>query len=116
MQVQVNTDDNVEGREELIRRVEAEVRSTLSRFGGEITRIEVHLSDENAGKSGSNDKRCLIEARLAGRQPEAVSDQAGSLEEAFREAARKLRRSLESTLGRLTDHKGVTSIRRETGL
>jgi ribosome-associated translation inhibitor RaiA len=111
MQIQVNTDDNVEGRDELARRVEAEINNTLGRFSEQITRIEVHLSDENAGKSGGADKRCLMEARLAGRQPEAVSHQGATLEEAFSGAAKKLRRSLESTLGRLSDQKGGASIR-----
>lgn len=111
MQIQVNTDDNVEGREELARRVEAEVSHTLSHFNDHITRVEVHLSDEDSDKSGSNDKRCLMEARLAGRQPVAVSNHAGSLDEAFGGAAEKLKRSLESTLGRLKDHKGRDSIR-----
>jgi hypothetical protein len=111
MQVQVNTDDNVEGRNELAHRIEVEINNTLGRFSDQITRIEVHLSDENAGKSGGADKRCLMEARLAGRQPEAASHQAATLEEAFSGAAKKLRRSLESTLGRLRDHKGGASIR-----
>jgi ribosome-associated translation inhibitor RaiA len=111
MQIQVNTDDNVEGREELARRVEAEVSHALSHFSDHITRVEVHLSDEDSDKPGSNDKRCLMEARLAGRQPVAVSNHAGSLDEAFSGAAGKLKRSLESTLGRLKDHKGRDSIR-----
>ena len=111
MQVQVNTDNNVEGREELVQRVEAEVRDTLARFTDQITRVEVHLGDENAERSGDSDKRCLIEVRLVNRQPEAVSDRAATVEQAFNGAAKKLRRSLESTLGRLTDHKGGASIR-----
>lgn len=111
MQIQVNTDDNVEGREELARHVEAEVSHTLSHFSDHITRVEVHLSDEDSDKSGRNDKRCLMEARLAGRRPVAVSHHAGSLDEAFNGAAEKLKRSLESTLGRLTDHKNRDSIR-----
>jgi len=115
MQIQVNTDDNVEGREALARRVEAEVERTLGRFSEYITRIEVHLSDEDSDKSGSNDKRCLMEARLAGRQPVAVSNHAGSLDEACSGAAEKLRRSLERTLGRLKDHKGRVSIRGGVG-
>ena len=53
-----------------------------------------------------------MEARLAGRKPEAVSHEAATLEEAFSEAARKLRRSLESTLGRLNEQKGAETIRR----
>ncbi len=115
MQIQVNTDDNIEGREELIQHVGAEMRNSLGRFSDQITRIEIHLSDENAGKSGSNDKRCLMEARLAGRKPEAVSHEANTIEEAFNGAAGKLRRSLESTLGRLTDHKGGATIRGAAG-
>lgn len=113
MQIQVNTDDNVEGREALALRVEAEVSDTLRHFSDQITRVEVHLSDENSEKSGTNDKRCLMEARLAGRQPVAVTSTAGSLDEAFSGAAEKLKRSLESTLGRLKDHKGRGSIRGE---
>jgi len=113
MQIQVNTDDNVEGREALVLRVEAEVSDTLGRFSDQITRVEVHLSDENSDKSGTNDKRCLMEARLAGRQPVAVTHTAGSLDEAFSGAAEKLKRSLESALGRLKDHKGRDSIRGE---
>ncbi len=112
MQIQVNADDNVHGREELAQRVEAEVNNTLGRFSDQITRIELHLSDLNAGKAGGNDKRCVMEARLAGRKPVAVSHEAGTLEEAFSEAARKLRRSLESTLGRLSDQKRAATTRR----
>ncbi len=33
--------------------------------------MEVHRSDENGSKSGQNDKRCVTEARLEGRQPVA---------------------------------------------
>lgn len=110
MQIQVNTDDNVEGQE-LARRIEGKVSASLSRFSGQITRVEVHLSDENAGKSGGMDKRCLMEARPTGHQPLAVSHQAATLEEAFSGAAKKLQRSLESTLGRLGNRKGGSSIR-----
>jgi len=111
MQIQVNTDANIEGRDDLVRQIEAEINTTLSRFSDQITRVEVHLSDENAGKPGRTDKRCLMEARPAGRQPIAVSHEGATLEEAYSGAAKKLRSSLESTLGRASDHKGVASIR-----
>jgi len=109
MQVQVNTDNNIDGRDEFVRRVEAEVEGTLGRFADQITRLEVHLSDVNAAKGGGNDKRCLMEARLAGRQPVAVSQQAATMEEAVDGAADKMKRSLDSTLGRLGGHKGLSS-------
>jgi ribosome-associated translation inhibitor RaiA len=115
MQIQVNTDHNVEGHEALIHWVEAEVRHTLGHFSNHITRVEVHLSDESSGKSGGNDKRCLMEARLAAHQPLAVSHHAGSLNDAFSGAAEKLKRSLESTLGRLKDHHSRDSIRGNEG-
>jgi hypothetical protein len=115
MQIQVNTDDNVEGRDDLTRQVEAEIRKTLGRFSEQVTRVEVHLSDENAGRSGAADKRCLLEARLEGRQPEAVSHTAGSLPEAFAGAAQKMKRLLDGTLGRLGDRNGRRTIRGDGG-
>ena len=111
MQVQVNTDHNIEGREKLVRWIESEINGTLARFSDQITRIEVHLSDDNAGKSGNDDKRCLIEVRLAGRKPEAVSHNGSTLDEAFRGAEKKLKNFLESVVGRLEDQKGSASIR-----
>ncbi|HEY5237108.1 MAG TPA: HPF/RaiA family ribosome-associated protein [Rhizomicrobium sp.] len=116
MQIQVNTDHNVEGHEELARSVEAEVNAVLGRYSDHITRVEVHLSDENGAKSGGADKRCLMEARLAGHQPVAVSYEAASVEDAFDGAAKKLQRLLESTLGRINNHKGGASIRMENAV
>ena len=81
------------------------VESTLSRFREQITRVEVHLSDENAHKSAQDDKRCMMEARLEGQRPTAVTHQAANLDQAINGAADKLQRSIESTLGRLHDHR-----------
>lgn len=115
MQIQVHTDRNVEGHEKLIHWVESEINHTLGRFSDHITRIEVHLSDENSDKSGGNDKRCLIEARLSAHQPAVVSHHAASIAEAFSGATGKLKHSLESTLGRLKDHHDRHSIRGNEG-
>ena len=52
-------------------------------------------------KSGTADIRCLLEARPTGRQPLAVSHQAATLVEAVDGAADKLKRAMESLLGRL---------------
>lgn len=74
----------------------------MKRFGDQITRVEVHLSDENSDKkSGKKDKRCLIEARLAGLQPLAVSHEAATMEHAVDGAVDKLMRSIDTTLGKL---------------
>ena len=103
MQVQINTDHNIAGHEALTAYVTSSVESALSRFSKHITRIEVHLTDENADKSGGNDKRCLMEARLEGRQPIAVTDSAAILDKAIHGALLKLTRLIESTLGRVED-------------
>lgn len=107
MQIQVNTDANIDGREGLADHVKGVVESVLGHVGTRITRVEIHLSDENGHKAGAEDKRCMMEARLEGRQPTAVTHQAATLDEAVDGAANKLKRSIESTLGRLRDsHRG----------
>ncbi|MBE0545141.1 MAG: HPF/RaiA family ribosome-associated protein [Verrucomicrobia bacterium] len=64
------------------------------------TRVEVHLSDENGEKTGGRDKRCMMEARLEGHQPIAVTDEAETIAQAIDGAADKLKSALDSTLGR----------------
>jgi ribosome-associated translation inhibitor RaiA len=109
MQVQLNTDRHITVDDELSHQVEAVVESVLGRFTDQITRVEVHLSDVNSHKGGDDDKRCMLEARLAGLEPMAVSHQAATLQQAIDGAAKKLERALESTLGRLGNKKGRTS-------
>jgi hypothetical protein len=111
MQIQVNTDDSVEGRDALLIQVEAAVEAALGRFGDQLTRVEVHLSDVNSGRGGSEDKRCMMEARPAGQQPVAVTHNAASLVEAYEGAAGKLQNLLQSRFGKLNNTKGAPSIR-----
>lgn len=105
MQIHVNTDHNIEGHEALATHVNEVIKSTLSRVNDHITRVEVHLSDENGQKSSKDDKRCVMEARLEGRHPLAVTHQAESLHQAIDGAVRKLIKSVDNTLGRLHDQK-----------
>ena len=100
MQIQINTDSNVEGHAPLIEHVRGLVENALSHYSKHITRVEVHLGDENADKGGALDKRCMIEARFENRQPIAVTDHAADLDAAVHAAVRKLSRLIESTLGR----------------
>ena len=100
MQIQINSDHTIEGHEALATQVSGVVESALSRVSDHITRVEVHLSDENGDKQGENDKRCMMEARLEGRQPIAATHQAATLDQAVDGAADKLTRLIESTLGR----------------
>ena len=100
MQIQINTDNNVDGHEALARHAEEVARKALQRFEDHLTRVEIHLHDVNGEKIGGEDKHCLIEARLAGRRPIAVRERAGSVHQALDGATRKLARRLGSTIGR----------------
>ena len=103
MQIQVNTDHNIAGHEALASHVSGLVENALNHVSDHITRVEVHLSDENSNKGGENEKRCVMEARLEGRQPVAVTHQATTVEQSVEGAVHKLSRLIESTLGRLHD-------------
>lgn len=103
MQIQVNTDNHIHGRDEIVALVETSVEGAVGRFRERITRVEAHLSDTNSHKTKGDDIRCVLEARLAGHQPIAVTHQAATVELALSGAADKLERSVESTLGRLKE-------------
>ncbi len=111
MQIQLNTDTHIEGRESMAAWVETALKDKLARFGDHLTRIEVHLSDANAARGGDADMRCKLEARLAGRTPLAVSHDAGNVGEAFQGATDKLQRLLDTTLGRARAARSRDSIR-----
>ena len=105
MQIQVNTDHTIEGHEALAARIRGVVENALSRMSDHITRVEVHLTDESGPKSRANNKRCMMEARLEGRQPIAVTDEAATVDVAVNGAADKLARLIEHTLGKLHDRR-----------
>lgn len=100
MQIQINTDNHIEGHETLSTWASGEVKGALARHGDQITRVEVHLSDENGHKSGLHDKCCVLEVRLQGRPPVAVTEHAENLHQAVTGAANKMNRLIENTLGR----------------
>lgn len=100
MLVQINTDKNIEGGERLANYLTEMISSDLDRYAERITRVEVHLSDVNGAKKGLNDKKCLLEARLEGRKPIAVTNLANSSAEAVSGALDKLNASLETIIGK----------------
>lgn len=104
MQIQFNTDKNIIGNEDFINSSTSLISEELSRFSHQITRVEVHLSDENSIKDGVNDKRCLMEARLAGMNPIAVTESANTHEQAVSGAIDKLKTSLQTITGRLRNY------------
>ena len=105
MQIQVNTDKNIEGHEALKLQVQETVSKALKHLTEHITRVEVHISDENGDKSGPADKRCVMEARFQGRQPTAVTCDAATVAQAVSGAADKLESSIKSTLEKMREHR-----------
>ena len=103
MQININTDKTIERHQGLDEHVESVVSAAVARFGEQITRVEVHLSDENSQKSADGGSRCMLEARVTNYQPIAVSEHAPTLHQAISGAANKLKRAVDSALGRLHD-------------
>lgn len=100
MQIQINTDHTIEGREALSAHIRSVVETTLSHVASHLTRVEVHVTDENGAKTAGNDKRCVMEARIEGRPPVAVTRHAATVHEAVNGAADKLARLIGDIMGR----------------
>jgi len=110
MLVQVHTDNHIHGDERLHEFVQTQLTGSLERFGDQVIRVEAFLADENSSeKQGDNDKRCTIEARLAGLQPVAVHHRGATLEQAIDGAIEKLENTLDHTIDRVGHKKGRTS-------
>lgn len=104
MQINIHSDNSVEKSEALNRHVQSVVEAGLKRFSEQVTRVEVHLSDQNAHKSEDGESRCMLEVRMAGLEPIAVTEHAATLHQAINGAAEKLKRAIDSALGRLQSH------------
>lgn len=103
MIVQVNTDNNIVGNEELESLVNDVLKDRLNQFTPRLSRVEVFIKDENSHKKGFKDKRCSIEARIEGMKPLAASHQASSVVLALEGAVVKLKHVLNHSLKKLSD-------------
>ncbi|TAL86847.1 MAG: HPF/RaiA family ribosome-associated protein [Rhodanobacter sp.] len=104
MQIQLNTDNHIQGSESLQARVESLITQHLERFFRYLTRIEVHLADANGGKGGGQDKQCAIEARISNGPPVGVSHDDETVEKAIHGACEKMRSMLDGTIERKRGH------------
>jgi ribosome-associated translation inhibitor RaiA len=100
MLVQVNFGD-VQHSSAIESWTEERVRSQLGHLADRLTRVEVHLRDDNSpSKSSGDDKRCVMEGRIAGRRPLAVDHKGGDLYKVIDEAAGKLSRAVKKDIER----------------
>lgn len=101
MLIQVNTDHTTHGSADLEHGVQALIEDKLGRFADRITRAEVHLTDENGtGKTGGNDKRCMIEVCMAGMDPISTTDHGATHDQALHGAAGKMQSQIEAIVGK----------------
>jgi len=113
VQIQVNSDHHITGDERMNEIVNALITDAVGRYADRITRVEVHLNDVNGAKHGERDKRAMMEARVAGLAPIAVTNEADNLELAMEGAADKLARAIERALGRIAAGDGWTPLDRD---
>jgi hypothetical protein len=116
IKVLVNTSNDVENKDSLQRWASDYLNEQLARYDQDLTSIEVQLTDENhAARGGGVDKRCMLEARVAGRAPVAVNHYADDQNVAFRGATEKLANALEHAFGKLDrkEHRVRETIRRD---
>ncbi|WP_316808039.1 HPF/RaiA family ribosome-associated protein [Pedobacter agri] len=104
MTIQLNTDKNLTIHQEYEDKIKGLINDGLARFDDLITRLEVHLSDENGSKDGLDDKRCLLEARISGKEPIAVTNLGNNYDLALSGAISKLKSKLETIAGKLKSH------------
>lgn len=104
MTIQLNTDKNLTIHQEYEEKIKGAITDSLGRFDDLLTRIEVHLSDENGSKDGLDDKRCLLEAKIAGKEPVAVTNLGDNYDLALNGAISKLKSKLETIAGKLKAH------------
>lgn len=112
MQVQVHADDSVQGGESLAQWAQEEINAKLARLKEYVVRVEVFLTGVDALKTtGGPGKRCVLETRATGRPPIAVNAEAEKVKEAFSAAIEKLKRAVETDLGKLKDKNLRESVR-----
>lgn len=102
MQIQINAGD-VQHSDAIDEWIEEEVRNAMELFENQVTRVEVHLRNLNGPKHGV-DKRCTMEARLAGLDPLAVEADSADLYQAVHLAAGKLARAVKHKVERRKEH------------
>jgi ribosome-associated translation inhibitor RaiA len=104
MTIQLNADNHLHIHADFGQKLTDMLTDEFARFSENISRIEVHLSDENGSKEGPDDKRCMLEARVDGRPPIAVTAHGDTYEQALSASIDKLTASLETVIGKMKSH------------
>lgn len=104
MTIQVNSDHNLTIHDEFRTSIHTRLSEGLHRFSSHLTRLEVHFSDENGGKEGINDKKCVLEARLSGQPVVTVKDHGNTYDQALAGCIAKIKSALGHKMDKLKEH------------
>ena len=103
MKIQVNTDKNIAGSARQESYVEEKVNNALKHYVDKVSRVEVHMSDQNADKEGSDDIQCRIELRVKGLSPVLVESRDETQDKALSGALSKAKARLRTIIGKMKD-------------
>lgn len=105
MTVQVNTDNHIKGSQNMEAYFTEKIEIGLKHFSDHITRVEVHLSDQNGEKGGMADIQCRIEARLEGQHPILAESKEENHEKALSKAIGKIQAALRTKIGKMQSNR-----------
>ncbi len=111
MNIQIRHDQYIDGNARFIEFVQDTLKAEFSRQQERITHLEVHFSDENATKHGEHDKKCMIEVRISGLKPAAVSCKANTVELALQGAVDKLHHLIEHQFEKQAGPRHIATVR-----
>ncbi len=101
MTIEINTEKNFSEQKSFGKNIKELLAVDLLPFQEQITKIEIHFSDQNGNKNGMTDKKCLLEAHLKTIQPIVVTDKSSSYDLALIGATDKLKTTIESIFGKV---------------
>ena len=105
MDIHVSTDNTINGDTRVIEVAQEAVKTDLGHMSDWLTRVEVHLKDQNGDKKGPEQIRCTMEARPRGLGPLSAHADAGDIPAALKGAATKLRGRLSSLQAKHDPHR-----------
>jgi len=100
MRIDVRTDGNINGGEQLSNDVKSSVHAVLQRYEDRVRQIDIHLSDSVGHKTSHDDKSCTMEVHRDGSELIVVAHQDSFMEQAVRGAVHKLKRALDHAFGK----------------
>ncbi|MCH5715739.1 hypothetical protein [Niabella hibiscisoli] len=104
MIIQLHADRSLSIHEEYALKLNGVIARELDRFAELLTRVELHLADENAQRKTKEDKKCTIEAKLKSKHPVTVTSHGNTYDNAVTGAVQKLKASLDTIVGKMQHH------------